>query len=70
MLINDMDTHAYDDMDLDRRMNKNQLSRRYFTVLAVQNVEGLNLKASDVDILKEDFSVNTRTMMIQMIQQT
>jgi hypothetical protein len=70
MLINDIDTHAYDDMDLDRRMNKNQLSRRYFTVLAVQNVEGLNLKASDVDILKEDFSVNTRTMMIQMIQQT
>jgi len=35
MLIKDMDQNNYDDIDLDRRMNKNQLCRRYFTTLAV-----------------------------------
>jgi hypothetical protein len=59
-----MMSHDYDDMDLDRRMNKNQLSKRVFTVLAVSNVEGLVLSASDIDIMKDDFRNNTRTMLI------
>ena len=41
LLLRDMDNHDYDDIDLDRRMNKNQLAKRYFTVISIQNVEGL-----------------------------
>ena len=41
LLIRDMEKNDYDDIDLDRRMNKNQLSKRHFTVISIQNVEGL-----------------------------
>ena len=43
LLLNDMENFDYDDIDLDRRMNNGQLDKRYFTVLAIDHVEGLSL---------------------------
>ena len=35
LLIKDMKENKYDDMDLDRRMNQNQLAKRYFSVQSI-----------------------------------
>lgn len=65
--MNDFD---YDDIDLDRRMNNKQLSKRFFCVLAISHIEGMTLNMKDIDYMKRDYEHAAITFIKWQIQQS
>jgi hypothetical protein len=57
-------------MELERRSHTSILSKRFFTVQGIDNIESLTLTFADIDIMKKDFRGSMRTFIKRQIQQT
>ena len=60
LLLKDIKLNDYDDIDLERRSHTSILSKRFFTVHSIDNIESLTITFADIDIMKKDFRGSMR----------
>lgn len=68
LLIKDVKSNNYDAAELERRSQTSVLSKRFFTVHGIDNIESLSLTFSDIDIMKKEFRGSMRDIIKRQIQ--
>jgi len=55
LLVRDIQNERYEEIDLERRANASIMSKRFFTVQAIQHIESLTLNFADLDAMKQEY---------------
>jgi uncharacterized protein YjbI with pentapeptide repeats len=68
-LLRDLESTDLNTIDLDKRTSTNILSKRFFSVKSIENLETLALNFNDIDTMKKDFRTSSIIFLKWQIRQ-